>query len=71
MRDDNDFQRHMDYIHYNPVKHGLASRPADWRWSTFHKYVRQGAYDDSWGEMPLEWPEGFNEPREQLREVRS
>ena len=52
IRDDEDFRRHVDYIHYNPVKHGLAARPADWEWSTFHKYVKQGIYDDDWGIAP-------------------
>ena len=61
IRDDEDFRRHVDYIHYNPVKHGLATRPADWEWSTFRKYVKQGVYDDTWGEMPPEWPEGFGD----------
>jgi putative transposase len=50
IRDDKDFQRHIDYIHYNPVKHGLAQRAADWPYSTFHRYVREGFYPDNWGE---------------------
>ena len=61
IRDETDFQKHVDYIHYNPVKHGLAKRPADWEWSTFRKYVSQGVYDNSWGESPLEWPEEFGD----------
>jgi len=44
IRDERDLTRHLDYIHYNPVKHGLVSDPADWSWSTYHRYVRQGYY---------------------------
>ena len=40
IRDDSDFERHADYIHYNPVKHGLVSRVTDWPYSSFHRYVR-------------------------------
>jgi putative transposase len=49
IRDETDWRNHMDYIHYNPVKHGLANRPADWRWSSFRHAVRQGWYEASWG----------------------
>jgi putative transposase len=50
IRDDRDLQRHLDYIHYNPVKHGLVDSPKDWPASTFHRYVRQGLYPENWGE---------------------
>lgn len=49
IRDDCDFERHADYIHWNPVKHGLAERAADWPYSTFHRFVRNGAYAADWG----------------------
>lgn len=49
IRDDGDFARHVDYIHWNPVKHGLAARAADWPYSTFHRFVRDGAYPSDWG----------------------
>ncbi len=49
IRDDVDMQRHVDYIHYNPVKHGLVSRVRDWPHSTFHKHVAQGMVDKNWG----------------------
>ena len=49
IRDDNDYLRHVEYIHYNPVKHGHAKAPGDWEYSSFHKYVRQGKYDNNWG----------------------
>jgi putative transposase len=44
IRDENDLQRHVDYIHYNPVKHGLVRDVDDWPWSTYHKYVKEGFY---------------------------
>jgi putative transposase len=47
--DDNDFERHVDYIHYNPVKHGLVTCPSDWLYSSFHAFVRRGIYPASWG----------------------
>lgn len=47
--DDDDYQRHLDYIHYNPVKHGLADRVADWPHSTFHRYVALATYPEDWG----------------------
>ena len=50
LRDVDDYHRHMDYIHYNPVKHGLVSNVKDWPYSTFHHLVRQGVYDENWGE---------------------
>jgi putative transposase len=42
IRDESDLQRHVDYIHYNPVKHGLVEGVEDWPWSTYHRYVREG-----------------------------
>ena len=49
IRDDGDFERHVNYVHFNPVKHGLVSRVCDWPHSTFHEYVRRGAYPPDWG----------------------
>lgn len=49
LRDDRDYQRHVDYIHWNPVKHGLARSVKDWPYSSFHDYVRQGSYPADWG----------------------
>ena len=48
IRDENDFARHADYIHFNPVKHGLVSRVRDWPHSSFHRYVREGLLPDDW-----------------------
>ena len=46
--DENDLQKHIDYIHYNPIKHGYVKRAKDWEYSTFKKYVKQGLYDENW-----------------------
>lgn len=48
IRDEDDFIRHVEYIHYNPVKHGYVSCPKYWPWSSFHRYVRNGVYPPSW-----------------------
>lgn len=48
IRDEADFRAHLDYTHYNPVKHGLVRQVKDWPYSTFHRWVGQGVY-------PLEW----------------
>ena len=47
--DEDDFERHFDYLHYNPVKHGLVSAPKDWPYSSFHRFVKLGAYPADWG----------------------
>jgi putative transposase len=49
IRDDLDLERHADYIHYNPVKHGLVENPRDWPFSTIHRYVKEGLYPEDWG----------------------
>jgi putative transposase len=48
IRDDADLARHVDYIHFNPVKHGYVSRVGDWPHSSFHRYVAKG-------DLPLDW----------------
>jgi len=49
IRDESDFRRHVDYIHWNPVKHGWVERVVDWPHSSFHAYVQRGLYVDNWG----------------------
>ena len=49
VEDEDDLERCVDYIHWNPVKHGLVSRVRDWPWSTFHRFVQAGQYDIDWG----------------------
>jgi putative transposase len=50
IQDENDLHRHLDYVHYNPVKHGLAQQVEEWQWSSFHRYVKIGYYDAKWGD---------------------
>ncbi|MGJ4945386.1 REP-associated tyrosine transposase [Bradyrhizobium sp. HKCCYLS1011] len=49
IRDDDHFARHVDYIHFNPVKHGLVTRVHDWPYSSFRRYVREGLLPEDWG----------------------
>ena len=49
IRDESDFERHVDYTHFNPVKHGYVQSACDWPHSTFHRYVREGTYPRDWG----------------------
>lgn len=49
IRDDLDFERHLDYIHFNPVRHGYVKRAVDWPYSTIHRYVTHGVYPADWG----------------------
>ena len=49
IRDEHDFNRHVEYIHYNPVKHNFVNAPSQWSYSSFHTYVRKGLYDSGWG----------------------
>ena len=48
IRDEDDMQRHLDYIHYNPVKHGYVANPADYAWSSLSSYVAKGHYPQAW-----------------------
>jgi putative transposase len=49
IRDDSDFERCADYIHFNPVKHGLVRSPAAWPHSSLYRYVRTGVLSQDWG----------------------
>ncbi len=49
IRDDADLERHADYVHFNPVKHGYVKHVADWPHSSFHRYVDRGLLDPDWG----------------------
>ena len=48
IRDAADFERHMDYLHYNPAKHRLVTQVADWPYSSFHRHVAAGIYGAHW-----------------------
>jgi putative transposase len=61
IRDDADFERHVDYIHFNPVKHGLVSQVRDWSFSSFHRYVRDGTLAADWGGDVREFHGEFGE----------
>jgi putative transposase len=50
VRDENDFAAHMDYVHYNPVKHGLCRRPSEWPYSTLHQWIAKGVYPSGWAD---------------------
>lgn len=43
-----DFYTHVDYIHYNPVKHGYVNQVKEWEYSSFRKYIKDGFYDENW-----------------------
>jgi putative transposase len=49
IRDQRDFNYHINYIHYNPDKHGLVSNPFDWRYSSLNDFFKRGFYDKDWG----------------------
>jgi putative transposase len=49
IRDDSDLARHVDYIHFNPVKHGYVTQVRDWPHSSFHRYVTRGVLAADWG----------------------
>jgi putative transposase len=49
IRDDDDFARHVEYIHFNPVKHGWVLRAGDWPYSSLHRFVREGKVCADWG----------------------
>ena len=49
IRNPEDLERHLDYIHYNPVKHGLVAKPEVWSQSSFLAWKEHGAYPDQWG----------------------
>jgi putative transposase len=48
IEEDDDFDQHFDYIHFNPVKHGYCECPKDWPTSSFHRWVERGVYEQNW-----------------------
>lgn len=56
--DEMDYGRHVDYVHYNPVKHGYARMAAGWPWSTFHRHMRKGVYPPDWYQAEV-MPDGI------------
>jgi putative transposase len=61
IRDDTDLESHVDYIHFNPVKHGLVPRVCDWPHSSFQRYVSRGVLPMDWGGDVSEIPGAFGE----------
>ena len=61
LRDDDDVARHVDYIHFNPVKHGHVEHVAAWPYSSFHRMVRLGFYPQNWAADPNGQEGGFGE----------
>jgi putative transposase len=51
IRDEEDLQRHFDYVHWNAVKHGLVTKPEDWPYSSYHHWVEKGYYEIGWGHV--------------------
>ena len=59
IRDGLDLQRHLDYVHYNPVKHGYVARPVDWPCSSIHRFIRSGLISPDWAAGPQgDWDTG-------------
>jgi len=61
IRDENDLARHIDYVHINPVKHGLVTRVGDWSHSSFHRMVKLGIYPEDWAGDVAEFGANFGE----------
>jgi putative transposase len=64
IRNEADLAHHLDYLHFNPVKHGYVAQPSDWPWSSFLRHVRAGRYVQNWGRQEPVGPgstEGFGE----------
>ena len=60
IRDEQHFAMHSDYVHYNPVKHGLCNAPGEWPFSSFLRLVRSGVYERNWGrEEAPDFPDGL------------
>lgn len=69
LKDDHDFERHFDYLHFNPVKHGLVRCPHEWPDSSFHRWVTVGVYPRDWACVEHPGPElEFHEIEERVGE---
>ncbi len=62
IRDETDLERHVDYIHFNPVKHALVARVADWPYSSFHRHVANGDLPADWAGVKPDAAGQFGEP---------
>jgi putative transposase len=61
IKDDSDFENHVAYIHYNPVKHGYVNAPRDWQQSSIHYYIEKEIYPSNWGERGVRIWENIRE----------
>lgn len=61
IREEDDYRRHVDYVHFNPVKHGHVTRAVEWPYSSFHGFVKRGVY-------PANWAGADDEPGAELGE---
>ena len=55
LRDEVDFERHVEYIHYNPVKHVYVASPLEWPHSSFLRYFEAGVYEEGWGQGQMDF----------------
>ena len=60
IRDENDLKRHLDYTHYNPVKHGLVACPEDYPYSSYRYWLERGYYEEGWGHSEPENLKGMD-----------
>ena len=61
IRDEADVERHVNYIHYNPVKHGHVQKAVDWPHSTLHSYIERGIVNRDWAGDGIEQAGGYGE----------
>ena len=62
IRDEGDYEKHVDYIHFNPVKHGYVNLASDWPYSSIHRYIASGIVERDWGgEVRRDEGMGFSE----------
>lgn len=61
IRDEEDLRRHLDYIHYNPVKHGIVGSPHEYRYSSFGEFLKRGQYVPEWGKSEVDFVGEFGE----------
>jgi len=62
IRDERDFENHVDYIHFNPIKHGHVKHVNQWPYSTFHRYAKNGIYPTDWSGGDLHVTLSVGEP---------
>ena len=59
IRDENEFSNYIDYIHFNPVKHGYVQSPIEWKYSSIHEYIKRGIYEADWTLLEEPYIEGI------------